>query len=95
MVTRQVVDTITNLRSVKLFAHAKLEDQAALDAMNTFHQQRGIDFGWVSASFRLSLMALAGVLSLVLVGTALVFWTQGSASTGDIAVAGAIGLRLA
>jgi len=40
-------------------------------------------------------MALAGVLPLVLVGVTLVFWTRGTATAGDIAVAGTIGLRLA
>lgn len=94
MVTGQVVDTVTNIRTVKLFAHASLEDRAALDAMQSF-RNRGIDFGWVSAAFRFSLMALAGTLPLILVGTTLYFWTTGSASAGDIAVAGAIGLRLA
>jgi len=94
MVTGQVVDTITNIRTVKLFAHAELEDTAAIDAIDTF-RTKAINFGWVSATFRLSLMALAGFLPLLLVGTTLVFWSQGTATTGDIAVAGAIGLRLA
>ncbi len=94
MVTGQVVDTVTNIRTVKLFAHARLEDGAALDAMQTF-RERGIDFGWTSATFRFTLMALGGALPLLLVGVTLIFWGQGTASTGDIAVAGAIGLRLA
>lgn len=94
MVTGQVVDTVTNIRTVKLFAHAKLEDGAALDAMQEF-RERGVDFGWTSATFRFALMSLAGILPLMLVGVTLVFWGQGTASTGDIAVAGAIGLRLA
>ena len=94
MVTGQVVDTVTNIRTVKLFAHARLEDGAALDAMQTF-RERGIDFGWTSATFRFTLMTLAGILPLLLVGVTLIFWGQGTASAGDIAVAGAIGLRLA
>ena len=94
MVTGQVVDTITNIRTVKLFAHSDLEDRVALEAMDTF-RERGIDFGWVSATFRFCLMALAGVLPLVLVGMTLVFWNQGTATAGDIAVAGSISIRLA
>ena len=36
MVSGQVVDTITNIKTVKLFAHAAHEDLAALGAMQTF-----------------------------------------------------------
>lgn len=94
MVTGQVVDTITNIKTVKLFAHAQYEDQAAVEAMNTF-RIAGISWGWVSASFRFWLMMLAGILPLVLVGATLVAWQNGTATAGDIAVAGSIGLRLA
>ena len=44
MVTGQVVDTITNIKTVKLFAHAEHEDRAALDAMAGF-RERALDFG--------------------------------------------------
>ncbi len=94
MVTGQVVDTITNIKTVKLFAHADHEDQAAIGAMERF-RVTGIAWGWVSASFRGSLMVLAGILPLVLVGATLVQWTNGTVTAGDIAVSGAIGLRLA
>ena len=94
MVTGQVVDTITNIKTVKLFAHDEHEDAAAIEAMDRLRGTT-VDFGWVSASFRFLLMALAGVLPLLLVGTTLLFWSQGAASPGDIAVAGTIGLRLA
>jgi ATP-binding cassette subfamily B protein len=44
MVSGQVVDTITNIKTVKLFAHADHEDRAALGAMEGF-RQRALDFG--------------------------------------------------
>ena len=94
MVTGQVVDTVTNIKTVKLFAHDAHEDRAANDAIEDF-REKGVDWGWVSATFRFWLMALAGILPLVLVGVTMVFWTRGTASAGDIAVAGTIGLRLA
>ena len=94
MVTGQVVDTVTNIKTVKLFAHDDHEDQAANQAMDRF-RVAGVRWGWVSASFRFLLMTLAGVLPLILVGATLVFWTRGTATAGDIAVAGSIGLRLA
>jgi ATP-binding cassette subfamily B protein len=94
MVTGQVVDTITNIKTVKLFANAEHEDGAALDTMQTY-RDRTVDFGVVSAWFRLALMVLAGLLPVVLVGGTLVLWTHGAASPGDIAAAGAIALRIA
>ena len=94
MVTGQIVDTVTNIKTVKLFAHDQHEDDAAVGAIEDF-RVAGVGWGWVSATFRFWLMALAGVLPLVLVGVTLVFWTRGTATAGDIAVAGTIGLRLA
>lgn len=94
MVTGQIVDTVTNIKTVKLFAHDQHEDEAAVGAIEDF-RVAGVGWGWVSATFRFWLMALAGVLPLVLVGVTLVFWTRGTATAGDIAVAGTIGLRLA
>jgi ATP-binding cassette subfamily B protein len=38
MVTGQIVDTVTNMKTVKLFAHAKYEDRVALEAMEAFRE---------------------------------------------------------
>jgi ATP-binding cassette subfamily B protein len=93
MVTGQVVDTITNIKTVKLFAHDAHEDRAATDAMGEYWHT-AVDFGWLSTSFRFWLMALGGLLPIILVGATLYFWTKGAATAGDIAAAGAIALRL-
>ena len=94
MVTGQVVDTITNIKTVKLFAHDEHEDRAALGAMAGF-RERALDFGRVSTWFRFSLMFVAGALPVVLIGGTLMLWRQGLATPGDIAAAGAISMRLA
>ncbi|SEP60068.1 ATP-binding cassette, subfamily B [Loktanella sp. DSM 29012] len=93
MVSGQVVDTITNIKTVKLFAHADHEDRAAIGAMEKF-RVAGLAYGWVNVWFRLFLMALAGTLPVLLVGITLLLWTNGAATAGDIAIAGTIGLRL-
>lgn len=93
MVTGQIVDTITNIKTVKLFAHAEHEDRAALGAMAGF-RERALDFGVVSSSFRLSLMVIAGLLPVILVGGSIVLWREGLATPGDIAASGAISMRL-
>ncbi len=94
LITGQVVDTITNIKTVKLFAHARHEDRAALGAMAGF-RERALDFGIVSTWFRLSLMFVAGILPVILVGGSIILWRQGQATAGDIAASGAIAMRLA
>ena len=94
MVSGQVVDTITNIKTVKLFAHAAFEDRVALDAMEVF-RDRSLEFGVISTWFRFALMLLAGVLPVLLIGGTVLLWQQGAASAGDIAAAGAIALRIA
>ncbi len=94
MVSGQVVDTITNIKTVKLFALADHEDRAALGAMETF-RRRALDFGYTAAWFRFSLMTLAGTLPVLLIGGTLVLWTRGVTTPGDIAAAGAVSIRIA
>lgn len=93
MVTGQVVDTITNIKTVKLFAHDDHEDRAATDAMENYWVT-AVDYGWLSTWFRFWLMALGGLLPIILVGMTLYFWSTGAATAGNIAAAGAISLRL-
>ncbi|WP_420014295.1 ABC transporter ATP-binding protein [Sulfitobacter sediminis] len=94
MVSGQVVDTITNIKTVKLFAHADHEDRAALGAMQTF-RQRALEFGYLAAGFRLALMSLAGLLPVLLIGGTILLWQQGIATEGDIVASGAIAIRIA
>lgn len=94
MVSGQVVDTITNIKTVKLFAHADHEDRAALGAMQTF-RERSIEFGYLAAGFRLALMSLAGLLPVLLLGGTILLWQRGIASEGDIVASGAIAIRIA
>ena len=94
VVTGQVVDTITNIATVKLFSHGLHEDQAALRALEGYRGAT-LSFGAASAAFRFWLMALAGTLPVVLIGGALFLWTRGQATAGDIATAGLISTRLA
>ena len=94
MVSGQIVDTITNIKTVKLFAHDDHEDQAALGAMELF-RTAAVKFGVLAASFRLALMTLAGVLPVVLLGGTIFIWQAGQATAGDIVASGAIAIRIA
>lgn len=93
IVTGQIVDTLTNIRTVKLFAHDDYEDQVALEAMDEF-RAKAQDFGRLSALFRFVLMGVAGIVPVALVGGTVALWNTGQATAGDIAATGAIALRL-
>ena len=94
MVTGQVVDTVTNIKTVKLFAHATHEEHEALDAISSF-REKVLDYGVIAATFRFCLMAVAGMVPVMLIGGTLWFWSHGAASPGNIAAAGAISIRIA
>ena len=54
MVTGQIVDTVTNIKTVKLFAHNEHADRAALRAMDDF-RFHSIEYGVVASWFRFCL----------------------------------------
>ena len=92
-VTGQIVDAYANIANVKLFARDDTEDRAILEALRAF-RTRALDFGEVSAVFRMVLMTLGGLLPLVSILGALYLWTTGSATQGDIAMTAMITTRL-
>ena len=93
MVTGQIVDTLSNMATVKLFAHDENEDRAALDAMEQF-RRKALVFGKISANFRFVLTLLGGILPLLSIVGSLWLWQQGLATPGDIAMAAMVSTRL-
>ncbi len=93
-VTGKVVDTITNIKTVKLFGHTDHEDRTATDAMAGY-RETALSFGYLSTGFRFALMGTAGILPVVLVLGAVMLWQQGLASAGEIAAVGTIAMRIA
>ena len=92
-VTGQLVDTITNIKTVKLFAHDQLEDAATHDVVHAL-RAKSLHWGALSVWFRFILMVHAGILPTALIGGTAILWSQGLASEGQIAAAGAIAIRL-
>ncbi len=92
-VTGRVVDSYTNIHSVKLFAHNNLELAYAKEAIEntrtTFFAEMRI-----YSVMDITLVALNGLLILGVVGWAFWLWMQGSASVGVVAAATALALRL-
>ncbi|MBB5514488.1 ATP-binding cassette subfamily B protein [Rubricella aquisinus] len=94
VVSGQLVDTMSNIATVKLFARVGQEETAAEDAMEVY-RQRALSFGILSVTFRGCLMLLAGALPVLLIGGALWLWQAGQATAGDIATAGLLSTRIA
>ena len=93
LVSGQIVDAYSNIATVKLFARDGDEDRATLSALDTY-RNRSLDFGTLSAVFRMVLMALGGILPVVSILGALFLWTRGAATTGEIATTAMITTRL-
>jgi len=92
-VTGQIVDTFSNISTVKLFARDEDEDAATRDALETY-RAKALNFGELSAVFRMVLMTLGGILPVVSILGALYLWSAGTASAGDIAVTAMVTTRL-
>lgn len=92
-VTGRVVDSYSNIHSVKMFAHHDRELAYAKEAIEetrrTFQVEMRI-FTWMD----LGLGLLNGLLICGVVGWAIYLWMQGSASVGVVAAASALTLRL-
>ena len=54
-VTGQIVDTVTNIKTVKLFAHDQFEDRAALDAIGRYRVS-ATDWAGLAVLFRFTLI---------------------------------------
>ena len=92
-VTGQVVDIYSNIAAVKLFARDADEDSATRAALDAY-RDRSLEFGTLSAVFRMVLMTLGGMLPLFAILGALWLWSAGSATAGDIAMTAMITTRL-
>ncbi|MBJ2151126.1 ABC transporter ATP-binding protein [Paracoccus sp. IB05] len=92
-VTARVVDAYSNIHSVKLFAHHDREilyaKEAIENARATFQKEMRI-----ITRMDLALTLLNGFLIIAIIGWAVWLWVQGQASTGTVAAASALVLRL-
>ncbi len=92
-VTGRVVDSYTNIHSVKMFAHNATELDYAKDAI----ERTRLTFQYEMRLFTIMdvvLVTLNGLLIVAVVGWAFWLWMQGQASVGVVAAATALTLRL-
>ncbi len=92
-VTGRVVDSYTNIHSVKMFAHHSRELAYAREAIEetrrTFRTEMRI-----YTTMDMALVTLNGGLIVGVVGWAVYLWMQGAASVGAVAAATALTLRM-
>ena len=91
--TGRIVDTYTNIMTVKLFSHAKREAGYAQDSMQSFldtvHKQMRLVTGFV-----ISVWIVNALLILAVTGLSIRFWMQDAVTTGAIAATVGLVLRL-
>ncbi len=92
-VTGRVVDSYTNIHSVKMFAHHDREIDYAKEAIEEARRTFQIEMRLYTI-MDAGLMILNGVLIVGVVGWAIWLWMQGVASVGLVAVATSLTLRL-
>ncbi len=92
-VTGRVVDSYTNIHSVKMFAHHNREVEYAKEAIEEARRTFKIEMRLYTI-MDAGLMVLNGFLVVGVVGWAIWLWMQGAASVGLVAVATSLALRL-
>ncbi|WP_170480965.1 ABC transporter ATP-binding protein [Ruegeria arenilitoris] len=92
-VTGRVVDSYTNIHSVKMFAHAQQELDYAREAIEETRRTFQIEMR-IFTIMDAVLVTLNGLLIVGVVGWAIMLWMQGSATVGVVAAATALTLRL-
>ena len=92
-VTGRVVDSYSNIHSVKMFAHHDLEIDYAREAIEKTRETFQVEMR-IYTLMDLMLVTLNGLLIVGVVGWAILLWGQGLASVGVVAAASALVLRL-
>lgn len=88
-----VVDSYSNIHSVKLFSHHERETEYAVGILEN-HRLTYMAENRIFTTMDAGLVALNGILIVSIVGWALMMWTNGIATVGVVAAAGALALRI-
>jgi ATP-binding cassette, subfamily B, multidrug efflux pump len=89
----RIVDSYSNIQSVKLFAHAEREDAFALRGFH-IHIDAFRNFARVMAAMMVSLSSINSALIVAVTGLAVWLWTTEVISVGAIALTASLVLRL-
>ncbi len=91
--TGQIVDTVSNIKIVKLFTNAFYEDGAALKAFN-YLRQTSKDYGVMLIWFRITLLTYSGVIFIGVLFATIYLWVNGQATPGAMVAGGSVAMRL-
>lgn len=89
----RIVDSYTNIQSVKLFAHNETEELYARDAIEKARATFSAQMRLITL-MELGLTLINGFLIVAVIGWAIVMWQQGISTIGTVAAASALTLRL-
>ena len=93
IMTGRIVDSYTNIMTVKLFSHHRREEEYAFDAMNKFLQTVYPQMR-LATTLQAMVWAANSLLVFCVSGLAILLWVDGLVSPGDIAIAVSLSLRL-
>ncbi len=93
MLVGRIVDSYTNIMTVKLFAHAEREDIYAREALTEQMEKWQASLRLITG-MEVTLYILNGMLLVATMGTAIWLWTLQHVSVGDIAVVGGLVIRI-
>ena len=91
--TGQIVDTISNISIVKLFANVNHEDRAALNAFGLLKRSLQA-YGKELVRFRASMVVFASSIFFFVMAGCLLLWTKGQITPGEVVAAGSVALRI-
>ena len=91
--TGQIVDTVSNISIVKLFANSSREDNAAMAAFKVLKMSLR-SYGWELIRFRTLMVLYASILFFGVMVSCVYLWIGGSASAGEVVVAGSVAMRM-
>ncbi|MCF6303671.1 MAG: ABC transporter ATP-binding protein/permease, partial [Devosiaceae bacterium] len=93
MMTGRIVDSYTNISTVKLFSHSAREESYARDAMDGFLQTVFKQMR-IATKLDISIELMNALLLLSVAGLGILFWQQSLISAGAVAITVALVLRL-
>ncbi len=89
----RIVDSYTNIQTVKLFAHTRGEDVIARQAMDDFAEKHHAVMRVITV-YESTMTAATGILIAGTAGMALWLWSSGAISLGAVALSTALVIRI-
>ncbi|MGD1926095.1 MAG: ABC transporter ATP-binding protein [Paracoccaceae bacterium] len=89
----RIVDSYTNIQTVKLFAHADSEEEYSREALEDFRHEFEV-VNRIHTRLEIVMSALSTVLIGSVVGYAVWLWTQDAVTVGTVAAAVALVMRM-